>query len=79
MKLKTCKNLALQVYGMLYSYQFQHWSDSAKLHLPTIAAPKDALTPLLAARTAPVMAPLPIEFQGSSLSRIAMRAQSNEE
>ena len=76
MKLKTCENLALKVYGMLYSYQCQHWP---KPHLPAIAAPRDALTPLLAASIAPVMAPLPIEFQGSSLSRIAMRAQSNEE
>ena len=39
----------------------------------------EALAPALAARTAPVMAPLPMEFQGSSLSRMAIRAQSKVE
>lgn len=33
----------------------------------------------LAANTAPVIAPLPIEFHGSSLPRIPIRQQSNVE
>lgn len=33
----------------------------------------------LAASTAPVMAPLPMEFQGSSLPRIPIKQQSNVE
>ena len=39
----------------------------------------DDLSPPRAARIPPVMAPLPMEFQGSSLSRIAIKAQSKEE
>ncbi len=50
-----------------------------RTHSPATAAPSDALTPDLAARMAPVMAPLPIEFHGSSLSRIEMSMQSNVE
>lgn len=46
---------------------------------PATAAPNEALAPDLAAKMAPVMAPLPIEFHGSSLSRIEMSRQSNVE
>lgn len=40
--------------------------------------PSGFISPL-AANTAPVMAPLPIEFHGSSLPRIPIRQQSNVE
>ena len=47
--------------------------------LPVINPKKEDLGPSLAARIPPVMAPLPMEFQGSSLPRTAMRAQSKDE
>ncbi len=48
-------------------------------YVPVMNPIIDALGPPLAARILPVMAPLPMEFHGSSLSRIAIRAQSKDE
>lgn len=47
--------------------------------VPDTKPNKDDRIPPRAAKMAPVMAPLPMEFQGSSLSRTAMRAQSKDE
>lgn len=54
-------------------------SINANKMAPTAADLKAAEGPPLAARTAPVIAPLPIEFQGSSLPRMPIKQQSNVE
>lgn len=54
-------------------------SINANSTAPNAADLRAADGPPLAANTAPVMAPLPIEFHGSSLPRIPIRQQSNVE
>ena len=46
---------------------------------PNTAEPRAALGPFLAISSPPVRKPLPIEFQGSSLSLIQISEQSKEE
>ena len=48
-------------------------------YLPNTAEPRAALGPFLAMSSPPVRNPLPMEFQGSSLSLNQISEQSNEE
>ena len=65
---------------LLHIFQLCRVPQLLKLtNLPKIAEPRAALGPFLAMSRPPVRKPLPIEFQGSSLSLNQIREQSKDE